>query len=197
MLNRFTAALSARPALCRVFRSNVSANLTRSPTRSSPRVEQVVLHHRSGALGRRRKVGKRNQAPRRCHPGSAGGSAKSEEPENEQPGSLDHRRLERHRGALPHSPSPRRAQRSFVAGRRDEAGQALVKELRSFGAEGEFISTPTSARRMTSGSGRQTVARFGRLDVAVNNAGTEGQVGPITDQTAESYARRSTRMFSA
>ena len=34
----------------------------------------------------------------------------------------------------------------------------------------------------------KTVARFGRLDVAVNNAGTEGQVGPITDQTAESYA---------
>ena len=34
----------------------------------------------------------------------------------------------------------------------------------------------------------QTVARFGRLDVAVNNAGTEGKPGPITDQTAESYA---------
>src|SRR5580704_16840903 len=34
----------------------------------------------------------------------------------------------------------------------------------------------------------KTVARFGRLDVAVNNAGTEGQVGPITDQSAESYA---------
>src|SRR5271163_2258515 len=34
----------------------------------------------------------------------------------------------------------------------------------------------------------KTVARFGRLDVAVNNAGTEGRVGPITDQTAESYA---------
>lgn len=34
----------------------------------------------------------------------------------------------------------------------------------------------------------KTVARFGRLDVAVNNAATEGQVGPITDQTAESYA---------
>jgi NAD(P)-dependent dehydrogenase (short-subunit alcohol dehydrogenase family) len=32
------------------------------------------------------------------------------------------------------------------------------------------------------------IARFGRLDVAVNNAATEGQVGPITDQTAESYA---------
>ena len=34
----------------------------------------------------------------------------------------------------------------------------------------------------------QTVARFGRLDVAVNNAGTEGQPGPVTDQTAETYA---------
>ena len=31
----------------------------------------------------------------------------------------------------------------------------------------------------------KTVARFGRLDVTVNNAGTEGQIGPITDQTAE------------
>jgi NAD(P)-dependent dehydrogenase (short-subunit alcohol dehydrogenase family) len=34
----------------------------------------------------------------------------------------------------------------------------------------------------------KTAARFGRLDVAVNNAATEGQVGPITDQTAESFA---------
>jgi len=34
----------------------------------------------------------------------------------------------------------------------------------------------------------KTVARFGHLDVAVNNAATEGAVGPITDQTAESFA---------
>jgi len=34
----------------------------------------------------------------------------------------------------------------------------------------------------------KTVARFGRLDVAVNNAGTEGKPGPVTEQTAESYA---------
>ena len=49
----------------------------------------------------------------------------------------------------------RKGAKVVVAGRRDEAGKALVKEL-----------------------------RFGRLDVAVNNAGTEGHVGPITDQTA-------------
>jgi NAD(P)-dependent dehydrogenase (short-subunit alcohol dehydrogenase family) len=34
----------------------------------------------------------------------------------------------------------------------------------------------------------RTVTRFGRLDVAVNNAGTEGKPGPVTEQTAESYA---------
>ncbi|MDP0919879.1 SDR family NAD(P)-dependent oxidoreductase, partial [Klebsiella pneumoniae] len=33
----------------------------------------------------------------------------------------------------------------------------------------------------------QTVARFGRLDVAVNNAGTEGAGGPLTEQSAENY----------
>ena len=34
----------------------------------------------------------------------------------------------------------------------------------------------------------QIVARFGRLDVAVNTAGTEGKPGPVTEQSAESYA---------
>jgi len=34
----------------------------------------------------------------------------------------------------------------------------------------------------------KTVARFGRLDAAVNCAGTEGTPGPVTEQTAETYA---------
>jgi NAD(P)-dependent dehydrogenase (short-subunit alcohol dehydrogenase family) len=34
----------------------------------------------------------------------------------------------------------------------------------------------------------ETVRRFGRLDIAVNNAGTEGLRGLVTEQTAESYA---------
>src|SRR6202051_1026182 len=75
-----------------------------------------------------------------------------------------------------------------VAGRRDEAGKALVKELRSFGSEAEFINADVRQENDVRALVDQTVARFGRLDVAVNNAGTEGQVGPITDQTAASYA---------
>jgi NAD(P)-dependent dehydrogenase (short-subunit alcohol dehydrogenase family) len=75
-----------------------------------------------------------------------------------------------------------------VAGRRDEVGQALAKELRSLGSEAEFINADVRKEDDVRALVDKTVARFGRLDVAVNNAGTEGQVGPITDQTAESYA---------
>jgi NAD(P)-dependent dehydrogenase (short-subunit alcohol dehydrogenase family) len=75
-----------------------------------------------------------------------------------------------------------------IAGRREEAGKALVKELRSFGAEAEFINADVRKDEDTRAMVDKTVAKFGRLDVAVNNAATEGQVGPITDQTAESYA---------
>src|SRR4030081_4170560 len=75
-----------------------------------------------------------------------------------------------------------------VAGRRDEAGKALVKELRAFGSEAEFINTVVRKEDDVRAMVDKTVARFGRLDVAVNNAATEGRVGPITDQTAESFA---------
>ena len=75
-----------------------------------------------------------------------------------------------------------------IAGRRDEAGTALAKELRSLGSEAEFVNTDVRKEDDVRALIDKTVARFGRLDVAVNNAGTEGQVGPITDQTAESYA---------
>jgi len=75
-----------------------------------------------------------------------------------------------------------------VAGRREEAGEALVKELRSFGSEAEFIRADVRKEDDVRALVDQAVARFGRLDVAVNNAGTEGRGGPITDQTAEAYA---------
>jgi NAD(P)-dependent dehydrogenase (short-subunit alcohol dehydrogenase family) len=75
-----------------------------------------------------------------------------------------------------------------VAGRRDEAGQALAKELRGFGSEAEFINADVRKEEEVRALVDKTVARFGRLDVAVNNAGTEGKPGPVTEQTAETYA---------
>ena len=74
-----------------------------------------------------------------------------------------------------------------VSGRRDDAGQRLVTELRALGAEAEFVRADVRHESDVQNLVDKTVARFGRLDVAVNNAGTEGKPGPITDQTADSY----------
>jgi NAD(P)-dependent dehydrogenase (short-subunit alcohol dehydrogenase family) len=75
-----------------------------------------------------------------------------------------------------------------VAGRRDEAGKALVEELRAFGSQAEYINADVRNEDDVRAMVDETVARFGRLDVAVNNAGTEGTPSPITDQTAQTYA---------
>src|SRR5712671_2606374 len=78
--------------------------------------------------------------------------------------------------------------RIVIAGRRDEAGQKLVAELREIGAEAEYWRADVRHEDDVRSLIDKTVARFGRLDVAVNAAGTEGKTGPVTEQTAESYA---------
>jgi NAD(P)-dependent dehydrogenase (short-subunit alcohol dehydrogenase family) len=78
--------------------------------------------------------------------------------------------------------------RLVVSGRREAEGEALESELRGLGAEAAFIKADVRRDDEVANLVDKTVARFGRLDVAVNNAGTEGQVGPITDQTEESVA---------
>jgi NAD(P)-dependent dehydrogenase (short-subunit alcohol dehydrogenase family) len=78
--------------------------------------------------------------------------------------------------------------RLVVAGRREDAGQQLATELRALGAEAEFIRADVRKEDDVRALVDKTVARFGRLDIAVNNAGTEGKPGPVTEQTAETYA---------
>jgi NAD(P)-dependent dehydrogenase (short-subunit alcohol dehydrogenase family) len=75
-----------------------------------------------------------------------------------------------------------------ASGRRDEAGRSLVAELRSYGSEAEFINADVRKDEDVSALVDRTIEQFGRLDIAVNNAGTEGPVGPITDQTAANYS---------
>lgn len=78
--------------------------------------------------------------------------------------------------------------RVVVSGRRLDEGQKLAAELRSLGAEAEFIASDVrfedDVRKLVDGA----VARFGRLDIAVNAAGTEGESGLVMDQTPERYA---------
>src|SRR6202158_1106117 len=78
--------------------------------------------------------------------------------------------------------------RIVVSGRHDEEGQKLVAELRERGAEAEFLRSDVRHEDDVSSLIDKTVARFGRLDAAVNCAGIEGTPGPVTEQTAETYA---------
>jgi NAD(P)-dependent dehydrogenase (short-subunit alcohol dehydrogenase family) len=82
----------------------------------------------------------------------------------------------------------REGARIVVSGRRDDAGRALAAELRDLGAEAEFVRADVRHDDEVRSLVDRTVARFGRLDAAVNNAGTEGQPGPVTQQSADSYA---------
>ncbi|AUT65695.1 SDR family NAD(P)-dependent oxidoreductase [Paraburkholderia terrae] len=78
--------------------------------------------------------------------------------------------------------------RLVVSGRRAAEGAALEAALREAGAEALFVKADVRHDEEVRNLVDQTVARYGRLDVAVNNAGTEGRPGPVVEQTADSYA---------
>ncbi|HEY0956499.1 MAG TPA: SDR family oxidoreductase [Roseateles sp.] len=75
-----------------------------------------------------------------------------------------------------------------ASGRREAEGQALVAELRAAGAPAAaFIRADVRHEAEVRSLVEQTVERFGRLDVAVNNAGIEGDYGPISEATEANY----------
>jgi NAD(P)-dependent dehydrogenase (short-subunit alcohol dehydrogenase family) len=78
--------------------------------------------------------------------------------------------------------------RLIVSGRRDDVGAALERELRELGAEAHFVPADVRHEDDVRALVDKAIERFGRLDVAVNNAGTEGKPGPLIEQTPESYA---------
>src|SRR3989442_15950074 len=81
----------------------------------------------------------------------------------------------------------REGPRTVVGGRHEEAGQKLATELRPLGTEADFFCTDVRHEDEVRNLVDRTVARFGRLDVAVNNPGTKGQPGPVSQQTADTY----------
>jgi NAD(P)-dependent dehydrogenase (short-subunit alcohol dehydrogenase family) len=74
-----------------------------------------------------------------------------------------------------------------VSGRHDDKGQALVTELQALGAEAEFVRADVRKEDDVRTLVDKAIERFGRLDVAVNNAGFEGKLGVIQDATVEDF----------
>src|ERR1700675_2843296 len=78
--------------------------------------------------------------------------------------------------------------RLVVSGRKEAQGKALEATLRGLGAEAEFVVADVRHEKDISNLVDRAVARFDRLDIAVNNAGTEGKPGPLTNVSVETYS---------
>ena len=76
-----------------------------------------------------------------------------------------------------------------VAGRREAEGQETVDLIRAAGGDGLFVKTDVTRASEVDALVRKTVEKFGRLDVAFNNAGTEGVWIPIARQSEEDFDR--------
>lgn len=68
-------------------------------------------------------------------------------------------------------------------------GEALVAELAAAGVEAMFVTTDVADPAAVSNLVQQTLARFGALHFAVNNAGIEGDRSPIAETSLDSWHR--------
>ncbi len=76
-----------------------------------------------------------------------------------------------------------------VSGRREAEGQETVRQIKAAGGEGIFVQADVAREADLAALVKATVDTYGRLDVAFNNAGIEGELGPVTDATEENYQR--------
>lgn len=74
-----------------------------------------------------------------------------------------------------------------VASRRIKESEETVALIQASGGEATFVQTDVSQTAEIENLINQTIAKFGRLDYAFNNAGIEGEIGPAIDQTEENW----------
>lgn len=74
-----------------------------------------------------------------------------------------------------------------LAGRRRAELEAAAQEVEALGRRALVAPTDVIRPEEVEALVATTVAEFGRLDAAFNNAGTEGAFAPITDLTAEQF----------
>jgi NAD(P)-dependent dehydrogenase (short-subunit alcohol dehydrogenase family) len=68
-------------------------------------------------------------------------------------------------------------------------GAETVELLRAAGAEAEFVDADVAREDDCARLVARTVARFGRLDAACNNAGVGGAIGPVAQYATDEWQR--------
>jgi NAD(P)-dependent dehydrogenase (short-subunit alcohol dehydrogenase family) len=79
--------------------------------------------------------------------------------------------------------------RVVVAGRRETEGTAVVADIRQHGGQATFVATDVTRDADVRKPVDSALRSYGRLDVAFNNAGTEGVMGPITELDEADWTR--------
>jgi NAD(P)-dependent dehydrogenase (short-subunit alcohol dehydrogenase family) len=74
-----------------------------------------------------------------------------------------------------------------VAGRREVEGKQTIDLIHAASGEGMFVKTDVSKATEVAALVEKTVEKFGRLDMAFNNAGIEGNWIPIVEQSEEDW----------
>src|SRR5450755_3872354 len=75
-----------------------------------------------------------------------------------------------------------------LSGRRAAEGEAVVAEIAAAGGTARFIRADVAVEKDVKNLVEQTVAAFGRLDIAFNNAGVEA-MGPLLEVSEADYRR--------
>lgn len=76
-----------------------------------------------------------------------------------------------------------------VAGRRENEGQEIVDAILAAGGQALFVKTDVAKNEDVQTLVQKTTEKFGRLDVAFNNAGIEGNWVPVAEQAEEDWDR--------
>ena len=76
-----------------------------------------------------------------------------------------------------------------VTGRREVQGNETIEMVRAAGGDALFVKSDVSKAAEVETLIQKVVERFGRLDIAFNNAGVEGVQAPIVRQSEEDWDR--------
>jgi NAD(P)-dependent dehydrogenase (short-subunit alcohol dehydrogenase family) len=76
----------------------------------------------------------------------------------------------------------------IVSGRRETEGQAVVAEIKAAGGEATFVKADVAVEADVAALVAKTIATYGRIDIAFNNAGIE-LTGSVLEATEADYRR--------